>query len=277
MSHIPQDAARRLVDKLGAAAPHPPIAQPDVLQAAAEKARAALSDLLLKRDPIVYSDALRALDEALSQAPIAQPQAAGWRSVETHDQTPAAAPSAPAPTDAEVPTQQEPTLMKLIRAAWVGDRRIAEAYGTLLADRLDADEPGRGRYVRQMLEVLRGERPEVFVHLAAAPAPAVPMPDRQRYLLCGKCWHSEPTKAALNEYPGCPRCTYATFVMEGEPSREAWLAYAAAREALAVERVRGVLSNLWYAEKAMREDQPGASERLDAAWAAARAELGEKT
>lgn len=28
MSHIPQDAARRLVDKLGAAAPHPPIAQP---------------------------------------------------------------------------------------------------------------------------------------------------------------------------------------------------------------------------------------------------------
>lgn len=25
MSHIPQDAARRLVDKLGAAAPHPPI------------------------------------------------------------------------------------------------------------------------------------------------------------------------------------------------------------------------------------------------------------
>lgn len=28
MSHIPQDAARRLVDRLGAAAPHPPIAQP---------------------------------------------------------------------------------------------------------------------------------------------------------------------------------------------------------------------------------------------------------
>lgn len=44
-----------------------------------EAARAALSDLLLKRDPIVYSDALRALDEALAQAPIAQPQAAGWR------------------------------------------------------------------------------------------------------------------------------------------------------------------------------------------------------
>lgn len=57
-----------------AAAPHPPIAQPDVLRAAAEKARAALSDLLLKRDPIVYSDALRALDEALAQAP-------GWRPI----------------------------------------------------------------------------------------------------------------------------------------------------------------------------------------------------
>lgn len=66
-----------------AAAPHPPIAQPDVLRAAAEKARAALSDLLLKRDPIVYSDALRALDEALDEAPIAQPQAAGWRPIET--------------------------------------------------------------------------------------------------------------------------------------------------------------------------------------------------
>lgn len=51
-----------------AAAPHPPIA-PDALRAAAEKARAALSDLLLKRDPIVYSDALRALDEALAQTP----------------------------------------------------------------------------------------------------------------------------------------------------------------------------------------------------------------
>ena len=72
----------------------------------------------------------------------------------------------------------------------------------------------------------------------SAPAPAeVPMPERQRYLLCGKCRHSEPTKAALKEYPGCPRCTYATFVMEAEPPREAWLAYAAAREAAAVERV----------------------------------------
>jgi hypothetical protein len=32
---------------------------------AAEKARAALADLLMTRDPLVYSDALRALDEAL--------------------------------------------------------------------------------------------------------------------------------------------------------------------------------------------------------------------
>ncbi len=48
-----------------------------------EAARAALSELLLTRDPIVYSDALRALDEALAQAPIAQPQAAGWRPIET--------------------------------------------------------------------------------------------------------------------------------------------------------------------------------------------------
>jgi hypothetical protein len=79
----------------------------------------------------------------------------------TTDHTPAAAPSAPA--QADVPTEQAATLMKLIRAAWAGDRRIAEAYGTLLADRMDADDPGRGRYVRQMLEVLRGERPEVFV------------------------------------------------------------------------------------------------------------------
>ena len=48
---------------------------------ALEAARAALSDLLLTRDPLVYSDALRALDEALAQAPIAQPQAAGWRPI----------------------------------------------------------------------------------------------------------------------------------------------------------------------------------------------------
>ncbi len=32
---------------------------------AAEKARAALSELLMTRDPLVYSDALRALDEVL--------------------------------------------------------------------------------------------------------------------------------------------------------------------------------------------------------------------
>jgi uncharacterized protein (DUF2132 family) len=35
------------------------------LRAAAEQARKALSELILTRDPIVYSDALRALDEAL--------------------------------------------------------------------------------------------------------------------------------------------------------------------------------------------------------------------
>ncbi len=35
------------------------------LRAAGEKARAALSELLMTRDPKVYSDALRALDEAL--------------------------------------------------------------------------------------------------------------------------------------------------------------------------------------------------------------------
>lgn len=79
----------------------------------------------------------------------------------------------------------------------------------------------------------------------SAPAPAeVPMPERQRYLLCGKCRHSEPTKAALNEYPSCPRCTYATFVIEAEPPREAWLAYAAAREAAAAGKLRGATAAL---------------------------------
>ena len=37
----------------------------DDLRAAATKARAALSELLMTRDPLVYSDALRALDEVL--------------------------------------------------------------------------------------------------------------------------------------------------------------------------------------------------------------------
>lgn len=105
------------------------------------------------------------------------------------------------------------------------------------------------------------------------------MPERQRYLLCGKCRHSEPTKAALNEYPSCPRCTYATFVMEAEPPREAWLAYAAAREAAERERVRGVLRELVEAMVAFcaaeDEDTPAAEERLQRADDAARAELGE--
>lgn len=38
------------------------------LLAAAESARRALSDLLMSRDPIVYSDALRLLDEAIAKA-----------------------------------------------------------------------------------------------------------------------------------------------------------------------------------------------------------------
>ncbi len=90
--HVPYDdeQARWAADLRAAAAV---VRGPDALRAAAEKARAALSDLLLKRDPIVYSDALRALDEALAQTrqpadargagdePIAQPQAAGWADV----------------------------------------------------------------------------------------------------------------------------------------------------------------------------------------------------
>ena len=37
------------------------------LRAAAQQARAALSDLIATRDPKVYSDALRALDEVLGE------------------------------------------------------------------------------------------------------------------------------------------------------------------------------------------------------------------
>lgn len=66
----------------------------------------------------------------------------------------------------EVPPSQSSVLMKLIRAAWKGDRAIAEAYGSLLADRLDADG-GTGKYVRSMLEALRGEREEVLIHSAS--------------------------------------------------------------------------------------------------------------
>ena len=173
-------------------------------------------------------------------------------------ETPAAAPSAPA--QADVPTEQAATLMKLIRAAWAGDRRIAEAYGTLLADRMDADEPGRGRYVRQMLEVLRGERPEVFVHAVSSPAPAeVPMPEPDVY------WSSyrhgaEPVEIRSHSTPQL-------------------LAYAAAREAAAVERVRGVLRELVEANDALSGYRPPHDDELDRvarAWAAARAELGEK-
>lgn len=88
----------------------------------------------------------------------------------------AAAPAAPAqePQQPDVPTKQAAVLMKLIRAAWKGDPEIAEAYGNLLAERMDAD--GRpGRYVRDTLAILRGERQEVLIHPAAAssPAPAV--------------------------------------------------------------------------------------------------------
>ncbi len=40
---------------------------PDLLSAA-EKARRALSDLLMTRDPVVYADALRDLDSAIAKA-----------------------------------------------------------------------------------------------------------------------------------------------------------------------------------------------------------------
>ena len=42
-------------------------AAPDLI-AAAIKARAALSELVATRDPVVYADALRALDEAIAKA-----------------------------------------------------------------------------------------------------------------------------------------------------------------------------------------------------------------
>lgn len=44
------------------------------LRAAAEKARAALSELLMTRDPVVYADALRALDDALGPNVRAHPR-----------------------------------------------------------------------------------------------------------------------------------------------------------------------------------------------------------
>jgi hypothetical protein len=80
------------------------------------------------------------------------------------------------PETVDLPTSHAPVLMKLIRAAWKGDRAIAEAYGGLLADRLDAD--GRtGKYVRWMLETLRGERDEVLIHPAR----------RSCIVACGQC------------------------------------------------------------------------------------------
>jgi hypothetical protein len=42
-------------------------AAPDLLEAA-QSARAALSELLMTRDPVVYSDALRKLDSAIAKA-----------------------------------------------------------------------------------------------------------------------------------------------------------------------------------------------------------------
>jgi hypothetical protein len=44
------------------------IAASPCLLAAAETARAALSELLMTRDPVVYADALRALDSAIAKA-----------------------------------------------------------------------------------------------------------------------------------------------------------------------------------------------------------------
>ena len=55
--HRDEDAVMGAADEIGR------------LRAAAQQARAALSDLIATRDPIVYSDALRALDEALKETP----------------------------------------------------------------------------------------------------------------------------------------------------------------------------------------------------------------
>lgn len=198
------------------------------------------------------------------------------------DHTPAA--------PAEAPIEEAPTLMKLLRAAWAGDRRIAEAYGTLLADRLDAAEPGgRGRYVRQMLEVLRGERPEVFVRAASSPAPAeVPMPEPYATL-----HHDDGYFTTKTRDDGKRPRPFRTDVV----TLEQCAAYAAAREAAALERVRGVLRNsvetmAWaldlirmYDEFLLSRGEPHEKVRsemhlrglmkADLSLAAARAELGE--
>lgn len=74
----------------------------------------------------------------------------------------------------EIPTRFAATLMRLIRAAHEADPAIAQAYGALLADKMDAEEgPGRGRHVRSLLRDLESGE----LRFTAARAPASPSTD----------------------------------------------------------------------------------------------------
>ena len=69
----------------------------------------------------------------------------------------------------EVPARFAATLMRLIRAAHEAEPAIAQAYGTLLADKMDAEEgPGRGRHVRSLLQDLATGEPPRTVTLQDA-------------------------------------------------------------------------------------------------------------
>ena len=59
--------ASLLAEAIEAYGPNAGAPESDLLTAAI-KARAALSELVATRDPIVYSDALRALDDAIAKA-----------------------------------------------------------------------------------------------------------------------------------------------------------------------------------------------------------------
>jgi len=206
MSHIPQDAARRLVDKLVAAAPHPPIAQPQAADVVCwwngfheDTALASYSSCEDTRHDIPlyagWNEASETVTTLRSRIAQLEPQAAGWR--------PAAAPSAPAPAEVKMP---EPVAYAIM--AWGSVLRLV-----VRAD--VADELASSR--RQM-------DPAANVHTvplySAAYAAAREAAERERVQADAERWRVE-MLAAL---------------------REVSVAKAQAEEAL--ERMRGVLESL---------------------------------
>jgi hypothetical protein len=62
-------------------------------------------------------------------------------------------------------------LMKLLEAAFSGDKKLASAYARLMADKMEQDGHFAAKYLRRRIEELEGTREAAYVYPAAAAKP----------------------------------------------------------------------------------------------------------